>query len=95
MSKKSVFCIATSRDQADKIVIHLKKENFSNSDISVLFADKNKTRNFAHEKDTKAPEGVPSLVRSSAARWAGSQALARWPCQELDRLPPPDRLWPR
>jgi hypothetical protein len=78
MSKKSVFCIATSRDQADKIVNHLKKENFSNSDISVLFADKNKSRDFAHEKDTKAPAGaITGAVVGGALGWiAGIGALA-------------------
>ena len=70
MSKKSVFCIATSRDQADKIVNHLKKENFSNSDISVLFADKNKSRDFAHEKNTKVPEGaITGAVIGGALGW--------------------------
>jgi hypothetical protein len=34
MSKKSVFCIATSRNQAEQIVKHLKTANFSNNDIS-------------------------------------------------------------
>lgn len=58
MSKKSVFCIATSRDQANRIVTQLKAENFSNNDISVLFPDKETTRDFAHEKNTKAPEGA-------------------------------------
>ena len=58
MSKKSVFCIATSRAQADLIVDRLKVANFSNNDISVLFPDKGTTRDFAHEKNTKAPEGV-------------------------------------
>jgi hypothetical protein len=58
MSKKSVFCIATSRNQADQIVDHLKAESFSNNDISVLFPDKSTTRDFAHEKNTKAPEGA-------------------------------------
>jgi hypothetical protein len=58
MSKKSVFCIATSRDQADRIVDQLKTANFSNNDISVLFPDKDTTRDFAHEKNTKAPEGA-------------------------------------
>ncbi len=58
MSKKSVFCISTSRDQADRIVGELKTANFSNNDISVLFPDKDTTRDFAHEKNTKAPEGV-------------------------------------
>ena len=56
MSKKSVFCIATSRDQADRIVDRLKAANFSNNDISVLFPDQATSRDFAHEKNTKAPE---------------------------------------
>ena len=58
MSKKSVFCIATSRGQADQIVDQLKAASFSNNDISVLFPDKGTTRDFAHEKSTKAPEGA-------------------------------------
>src|SRR5512134_2923680 len=58
MAKKSVFCIATSREQADRIVDQLKNSNFSNNDISVLFPDKGTTRDFAHEKNTKAPEGA-------------------------------------
>src|SRR5512140_2103181 len=58
MSKKSVFCIANSRDQADRIVDQLKSANFSNNDISVLFPDKGTTKDFAHEKNTKAPEGA-------------------------------------
>lgn len=58
MSKKSVFCISTSREQADRIVDQLKTANFSNNDISVLFPDKGTTRDFAHEKNTKAPEGA-------------------------------------
>lgn len=58
MSNKSVFCIATTRDQADRIVDRLKSSNFSNNDISALFADKDTSHDFAHEKNTKAPEGA-------------------------------------
>ncbi len=58
MSKKSVFCIATSRSQADRIVDQLKAANFSNNDISVLFPDRGTSHDFAHEKNTKAPEGA-------------------------------------
>jgi hypothetical protein len=82
MSKKSVFCIATSRNQADQIVDHLKTESFSNHDISVLFPDKGTTRDFAHEKNTKAPEGVVAgagtgSVIGGALGWiAGIGALA-------------------
>ena len=82
MSKKSVFCIATSRDQADRIVGQLKSANFSNNDISVLFPDKGTTRDFAHEKNTKAPEGAVTGastggVVGGALGWiAGIGALA-------------------
>jgi hypothetical protein len=55
MSKNSVFCIATSRNQADRIVDHLKTESFSNKDISVLFPNMYDTRDSANQKDTNAP----------------------------------------
>jgi hypothetical protein len=82
MSKKSVFCIATSRGQADQIVDQLKNANFCNNDISVLFPDKGTTHDFAHEKHTKAPEGVATGagtggVIGGALGWvAGIGALA-------------------
>jgi hypothetical protein len=82
MSKKSVFCIATSRDQAEQIVGQLKAASFSNNDISVLFPDKETSRDFAHEKNTKAPEGAVTGastggVLGGALGWiAGIGALA-------------------
>ncbi len=54
----SVFCIAASESQANDIVSRLRLENFSTNDISVLFPDRASTRDFAHEKNTKAPEGA-------------------------------------
>lgn len=82
MSNKSVFCISTSRDQADHIVDELKIANFSNNDISALFADKSTSHDFAHEKNTKAPEGAvvgvgTGGVVGGALGWiAGIGALA-------------------
>lgn len=82
MSKKSVFCITTSRGQADLIVDQLKAANFSNNDISALFPDKGTTHDFAHEKSTKAPEGAIAGVSAGgvvggALGWiAGIGALA-------------------
>jgi len=58
MSKNSVFCIATSQLQAETIVDRLQAISFPNNAISVLFPDKTTTRDFAHEKSTKAPEGA-------------------------------------
>lgn len=54
----SVFCIAPTRAVADAIVTRLKSYGFPNNDISVLFPDKSSTHDFAHEMNTKAPEGV-------------------------------------
>jgi hypothetical protein len=82
MSKKSVFCIATSGEQAERIVDQLKTANFSHNDISALFPDKGTTRDFAHEKNTKAPEGAATGagtggVLGGALGWlAGIGALA-------------------
>ncbi|MDD1605860.1 MAG: hypothetical protein LUO95_02540 [Methylococcaceae bacterium] len=56
--KKAVFCIAKNIDQAEIIVDRLKLAGFSNNDISVLLPDKSGTKDFAHEKHTKAPEGA-------------------------------------
>ena len=55
---KAVFGIATTYAQAETIVDSLKTAGFSNNDISVLLPDKDGTRDFAHEKNTKAPEGA-------------------------------------
>jgi hypothetical protein len=82
MSKKSVICIATSRTQAEQIIERLQGAGFSNNDISVLFPDKTGTRDFAHEKGTKAPEGAATGagtggVVGGALGWlAGIGALA-------------------
>ena len=54
----SVFCIALTTSMANDIVASLKSSGFSDNDISVLFPDKSSTRDFAHEKNTKAPEGA-------------------------------------
>jgi len=56
--EKAVFCIANSENQARTIVDQLKAAGFSNNDISVLFPDKSGTKDFAHEQNTKAPEGA-------------------------------------
>jgi hypothetical protein len=58
MMKRSVYCIAKTVPQAETIVDKLRVTGFSNDDISVLFPDKSGTKDFAHEHNTKAPEGA-------------------------------------
>lgn len=78
---KSVFCIATRR-QTEVIVGELQSAGFSANDISVLMADKGGTKDFAHEHNTKAPEGAATgagtgAVLGGALGWlAGIGALA-------------------
>jgi hypothetical protein len=56
--KKAVMCIVQNQSQAESIVGQLQSAGFSNNDISVLFPNKQGTRDFAHEHNTKAPEGA-------------------------------------
>jgi hypothetical protein len=58
MGNKAVFCIAKSEDQAVRIVEGARDAGFSGEDVSVLFPDNEGTRDFAHKKGTKAPEGA-------------------------------------
>ena len=94
--EKSRLLIAQTAVQADRIVEQLQVAGFANNDISVLFPDKSSTKDFAHEKATKAPEGaatggtVGAGVGAALGWLAGSAA---WPFQELDPSLPPVQLW--
>jgi hypothetical protein len=81
MSKKSVFCISTSRAQTDLIVDQLKAGEFSSHEISVLFTDKNASRNFVRENGIKSPRraitgaGTGGLIGGTLGWIAGIGAL--------------------
>lgn len=55
---KAVFGIYDSVTAAEQAVDSLIRAGYSNNDISVLLPDDESTREFAHKKDTKAPEGT-------------------------------------
>jgi uncharacterized protein YcfJ len=55
---KSVLGIVESQLQAEAVVSQLQSKGIPVSSISVLLPDKESTRDFAHEKGTKAPEGA-------------------------------------
>lgn len=80
--KASVYCTAATLPQAESIVESLKNAGFSSNDISALLPDKRTTKDFAHEHNTKAPEGataggVAGLGVGAALGWlAGIGALA-------------------
>jgi hypothetical protein len=60
--KKTVVGIVDSRASAEVIVESLRTAGFDNSDISALLPDKRGTKDFAHENNTKAPEGAVAGV---------------------------------
>ena len=60
--KTAVFGIFTSVGMAERCVDSLVLGGFSNSDVSVLLPDNQSTKDFAHEKHTKAPEGTTTGV---------------------------------
>jgi hypothetical protein len=62
----AVYGIYHNRIQVENAVDVLRQQSFRNTDISVLFPDNPGTREFAHEKNTKAPEGATAGVTSGA-----------------------------
>jgi hypothetical protein len=58
----AVFGIYPSREMAENAVDRLIANGFRNEDISVLMQDNVGTKDFAHEKHTKAPEGATTGV---------------------------------
>jgi len=65
MSKNRVVIgIVDGEVQAENIVQRLGQQGFANADISAIFPDKHGTRDFAHEHNTKAPEGTVVGVAS-------------------------------
>jgi hypothetical protein len=63
----AVFGIYRTIGQAEDTVNQLVAAGFANDDISVLLPDNQSTRNFAHKKETKAPEGTATGVTAGGA----------------------------
>jgi hypothetical protein len=78
----AVFGIYPDRVAVEEAVEHLRSAGFRSTDISVLFPDNKGTKDFAHEKNTKAPEGattggVAGAVSGGVLGWlTGIGALA-------------------
>jgi hypothetical protein len=66
MANKAVFGLYNTRGQVENAVDELKAQGFRNTDVSVLFSENVGTKDFAHEKGTKAPEGLATGATSGA-----------------------------
>jgi hypothetical protein len=58
----AVFGLYKSRAQTESAVEALQQAGFRSDDISVLMPDQQSSEEFAHEKNTKAPEGTTAGV---------------------------------
>ena len=70
----AVFGIYPSYVSVESAVNALRSAGFRNEDISALFPEGSGTREFAHEKNTKAPEGATTgagtgVVLGGAMGW--------------------------
>src|SRR5512132_1577090 len=65
--KTAAFGIYPSVEHAERAVDVLVNGGFSESDVSVLMADSQGSKDFAHEKQTKAPEGTTTGVAAGGA----------------------------
>src|ERR1700734_1232532 len=78
----AVFGIYKNSALAERAVDRLLAGGFSNNDISVLLPDSQSSKEFAHEKNTKAPEGATAgvttggVVGGTLGLLAGIGALA-------------------
>ncbi len=62
----AVYGIYPNRPMVEKAVEELKDAGFRNADISVLFPESGGTKEFAIEKETKAPEGAATGAGTGA-----------------------------
>jgi len=72
----AVFGIYPHHTSVENGVDALRAAGFSNTDISVLFPANEGTKDFAHEKSTKAPEGATTGAGTGAVLGGGLGWLA-------------------
>lgn len=78
----AAFAIYKTQAGAEQRVDALKQAGFRSTDISALLPENGGTKDFAHEKNTKAPEGAATgagtgaLVGGTLGWLAGIGALA-------------------
>jgi hypothetical protein len=72
----AVFGLYSTQGAVENAVDTLRTQGFRNTDISVLFPENEGTKDFAHEKHTKAPEGTATGATTGAVIGGGLGWLA-------------------
>jgi len=72
----AVYGIYKSSMAAERAVDQILAAGFSNNDISVLLPDSRSSKEFAHEKNTKAPEGTAAGVTAGGVLGGALGVLA-------------------
>ena len=62
----AVFGIYSTQDQVEESIQALRDNNFRTEDISLLFSENEGSKDFAHVKSTKAPEGASAGAAGGA-----------------------------
>jgi len=79
---KVVFGIFKAREQIEQAIFDMREKGFRNADISALLPSGESTKEFAHENETKLPEGAyigsaTGILAGGALGWlAGIGSLA-------------------
>jgi hypothetical protein len=79
MANASIYCISTSRPQADEIMSQLKMAGFFNSEISVLFPDLRAAGGIGEEPNPISADQSPGrrlAIRGTVGWLAGTATLA-------------------
>jgi ActD protein len=72
----AAFGIYKDRTSVETAVDTLRQAGFRNTDISILFPENEGTKDFAHQKNTKAPEGTAAGAGTGAVVGGGLGWLA-------------------
>ena len=65
-SNTAAFGIYSNQTGFEECLVALREADFRREDISVLYPDNVGTKDFAHEKSTKAPEGASAGAGTGA-----------------------------
>ena len=66
MANTSVFAIYPTRDAAERAVYQLREQGFRATDVSILWPENLGSKDLAHEKNSKAPEGATAGAGTGA-----------------------------